>query len=65
MLLLTLDGKPTKLQQRGIALLSLIPGLVYRALIKNYVLLSIEIVFVCLFFFFTKIYQALYAQLLQ
>ena len=50
MLLLTLDGKPTKLQQRGIRLLSLIPGLVYRALIKNYVLLSIEIVFVCLFF---------------
>lgn len=49
--------------QRGSVLLSLILGLVYRALIKNYALLSIEIVFVC--FSFTKIYQAQYAQLPQ
>lgn len=50
--------------QRGSVLLSLILGLVYRALIENYALLSIEIVlFVC--FSFTKIYQAQYAQLPQ
>ena len=49
--------------QRGGVLLSLILGLVYRALIENYALLSIEIVFVC--FSFTKIYQAQYAQLPQ
>ena len=50
------------LQREGV-LLSLILGLVYRALIENYALLSIEIVFVC--FSFTKIYQAQYAQLPQ
>ena len=50
--------------QRGIVLLSLIRGLVYRTVIENYVLLSIEIVSVCLCFF-TKIYQAQYAQLPQ
>ena len=49
--------------QRGSVLLSLILGLVYRALIENYALLSIEIVFVC--FSFTKIYQVQYAQLPQ
>lgn len=49
--------------QRESVLLSLILGLVYRALIENYALLSIEIVFVC--FSFTKIYQAQYAQLPQ
>ena len=36
--------------QRGSVLLSLILGLVYRALIENHALLSIEIVVVCLFF---------------
>ena len=36
--------------QRGIVLPSLILWLIYRALIENYVLLSIEIVFVCLVF---------------
>ena len=36
--------------QRGIVLLSLIMGLVYRTVIENYVLLSIEIVSVCLCF---------------
>jgi len=50
--------------QRGSVLLSLILGVVYRAVIENYALLSIEIVFICLSSF-TKIYQVQYAQLPQ
>ena len=50
--------------QRGSVLLSLILGLVYRALIENYALLSIEIV-LFVSFSFTKIYQVQYAQLPQ